>query len=76
MTGVAASDCVFIRGDAFGNDSSGERGEEEEEEAFAAVAAAAYEDGLVCFVGDDNGEEESVDLVARLATTPRVAGRQ
>ena len=76
LTGVAASDCVFIRGDAFGNDSSGERGEEEEEEAFAAVAAAAYGDGLVCFVGDDNGEEESVDLVARLATTPRVAGRQ
>ena len=73
MTGVAASDCVFVRGDAFGNNSSGDRGEEEE--AFAAVAAATYGDGLVCFVGDDNGEEESVDLVARLATTPRVAGR-
>ena len=38
----------------------------------ARVAAATYGDGLVCFVGDDNGEEETVDLVARLATTPRV----
>ena len=75
MTGVAESERVFVRGDAFGTSvgqvSDGNSGEEEEE-AFVAVAAAAYGDGLVCFVGDDNGEEESVDLVARLATTPRV----
>ena len=74
LTGVAASDRVFVRGDAFGsNEISSDGGEDEE--AFVAVAAAAYGDGLVCFVGDDNGEEESVDLMARLATTPRVAGR-
>lgn len=75
LTGVAESERVFVRGDAFGTSvgqvSDGNSGGEEEE-AFAAVAASAYGDGLVCFVGDDNGEEESVDLVARLATTPRV----
>jgi hypothetical protein len=65
LTGVNVEHAVFTRPDSFGEI-------EAEESLLAAVAAATYGDGLVCFVGDDNGEEETVDLVARLATTPRV----
>jgi hypothetical protein len=65
LTGVETIHAVFTRPDSFGEI-------EAEESLLAAVAAATYGDGLVCFVGDDNGEEETVDLVARLATTPRV----